>query len=382
MPALKGIHYAIRSGMLAAESAVEAVGPGSTAWTPGGLESYDEAIRESFIWKDLKKVRNMRPAFTRGFVSGSALAGVATVSFGKFPPKDLDVHADAEAPVSLDRERAYPAPDGVLTFDKLSSVFLSGNKTRDDAPDHIRVQHEVPRELAETWVRMCPAQVYEIVEDAAASDLVSGRGDRLELRAVRRDHRQGRPADAARGRRRAGLHPDVSACRGCRRPTMSSAQPGGSATASTGRPRSPPPPSAPPPARAVYLKAELLQRTGSFKPRGVFTRLDALTAGRAATRGDRRLGGQPRPGARLCVRDGRGIDCLVVMWRGASAPEGRSGARLRRDRRPRGAGAGGGVRPARRAHGATGRSSSTRSTTRSSIAGQGTVGLELARGCA
>jgi electron-transferring-flavoprotein dehydrogenase len=58
--------------------------------------------------------------------------------------------------------REYPAPDGKLTFDKLSSVFLSGNRSRDDQPNHIRVQRRVPREVAQTWVAMCPAAVYEI----------------------------------------------------------------------------------------------------------------------------------------------------------------------------------------------------------------------------
>ena len=174
VPALKGIHYAIRSGMLAAETALDAVGPGATAWTPGELESYDQAVRESFIWQDLERVRNMRPAFTKGFVAGSVISGLATASFGRLPPKDILVEADADAPVGeRQAERSYPAPDGVLTFDKLSSVYLSGNKTRDDAPDHIRIQKRVPRELAEAWVSMCPAKVYEIVEDAGANGSVN-----------------------------------------------------------------------------------------------------------------------------------------------------------------------------------------------------------------
>ena len=63
--------------------------------------------------------------------------------------------------IRTDRAKSYPAPDGKLTFDKLSSVFLSGNKTRDDAPSHIRVQTDVPEDVAEMWARMCPAQVYE-----------------------------------------------------------------------------------------------------------------------------------------------------------------------------------------------------------------------------
>jgi len=173
VPALKGVHYAVRSGMLAAETALQAIGPGATAWTPGELQAYDDAVRESFIWADLTRVRNMRPAFARGFLAGVTVAGAATASFGKFPPKDLQLHADADAPVALNGRSAYPQPDGQLTFDKLSSVFLSGNRTRDDAPDHIRIQHEVPRELAETWVRMCPAQVYEIAEDSGSRETVT-----------------------------------------------------------------------------------------------------------------------------------------------------------------------------------------------------------------
>ncbi len=174
VPALKGVHYAMRSGMLAAEAACAAISPGHTAWTPGSLDSYDEAVRESFIWKDLKRVRNMRPAFKNGFLAGSALAGVATATLGRFPPRDLPIEDDAEVPVFVgSRDKSYPAPDGNLTFDKLSSVYLSSNQTRDDAPNHIRIRTEVPREVAEAWVRMCPAQVYEIASGGASADAVT-----------------------------------------------------------------------------------------------------------------------------------------------------------------------------------------------------------------
>ena len=82
---------------------------------------------------------------------------------GKFPPGDLETERDAEQSLIVtDRATSYPAPDGKLTFDKLSSVFASGNRTRDDQPNHIRVQTKVPRELAELWAHMCPAQVYEV----------------------------------------------------------------------------------------------------------------------------------------------------------------------------------------------------------------------------
>jgi electron-transferring-flavoprotein dehydrogenase len=171
VPALKGVHYAMRSGMLAAETAIEAVAPGATAWTPGELDAYDTAVRASFIGKDLRRVRNMRPAFAKGFLVGSAVAGAATASLGALPPGNLQLEADADSEVGrTSRSKTYPAPDGKLTFDKLSSVYLSGNRTRDDAPDHIRIQREVPRELAETWASMCPAQVYEIVEGGGGGD--------------------------------------------------------------------------------------------------------------------------------------------------------------------------------------------------------------------
>lgn len=162
VPALKGIHYAMESGRLAAEAAVRSVEPGATAWAPGQLASYDEAVRASFVWKDLYRERNLRPAFQYGFVAGSVLAGIATATLGRFPRGELRLHADAEAELRPPTQRGYPAADGELTFDKLSSVFLSGNRTRDDAPNHIRIRQRVPRRLAETWVNMCPAHVYEL----------------------------------------------------------------------------------------------------------------------------------------------------------------------------------------------------------------------------
>ena len=82
---------------------------------------------------------------------------------GRFPPGDARTEPDAEHTLlRTDRAASYPAADGTLVFDKLSSVFASGNRTRDDQPNHIRVQPRVPREVAELWARMCPAQVYEV----------------------------------------------------------------------------------------------------------------------------------------------------------------------------------------------------------------------------
>jgi electron-transferring-flavoprotein dehydrogenase len=165
VPALKGIHYAIESGSLAAEAAFAALQRGQTPATPGALAVYDNALKQSFVWKDLYEVRNMRPAFGRGFFVGGALASAMTASKGRFPPRDLELERDADADlIRTDRAKSYPAPDGKLTFDKLSSVFASGNKTRDDQPNHIVIRREVPQDVAKLWERMCPAQVYEATE--------------------------------------------------------------------------------------------------------------------------------------------------------------------------------------------------------------------------
>ena len=156
VPALKGVHYAIESGRLAAEAAWGSLGSGS-------LAGYDEALRSSFVWSDLRRVRNMRQGFAGGFWRGAALAGVETLTGGRRPVGDSATELDSEQPIyTTDRAASYPVPDGSLTFDKLSSVFLSGNRTRDDQPDHIRVQTEVPAVLGRLWERMCPAGVYEV----------------------------------------------------------------------------------------------------------------------------------------------------------------------------------------------------------------------------
>jgi electron-transferring-flavoprotein dehydrogenase len=164
VPALKGIHYAVESGRLAAEAAWRTLARGERMQS--ALATYDAALRESFVWRDLREVRNMRQAFGRGFYVGGALAGAMTATKGRFPGGLRPTELDAEQPLlRTDRARSYPAPDGKLTFDKLSSVFASGNRTRDDQPNHIRVRTKVPRELAEMWARMCPAQVYEVGEE-------------------------------------------------------------------------------------------------------------------------------------------------------------------------------------------------------------------------
>ena len=162
MPALKGVHYAVESGRLAAEAAW-----GSLA--DGELGAYDEALRGSFVWSDLERVRNMRQAFGSGLVRGGLSAGIQTATGGRLPGGDRPTERDA-AQELIAGDSTYPAPDGRLTFDRLSSVFLSGNRTRDDQPNHVRVQTNVPAEIGELWVRMCPAAVYET--EPAADGLV------------------------------------------------------------------------------------------------------------------------------------------------------------------------------------------------------------------
>jgi electron-transferring-flavoprotein dehydrogenase len=166
VPRLKGVHYAIESGRVAAETAFAALQRGEVAGRSGALDPYDEALRSSYVWKDLTEVRNMRQAFDKGFYMGGALASAMTLTKGKLPPKDLETQPNAETPLlRTGRATSYPAPDGSYTFDKLSSVFASGNRTRDDQPSHIRVETSVPRDVAEMWHWMCPAQVYEVGEE-------------------------------------------------------------------------------------------------------------------------------------------------------------------------------------------------------------------------
>jgi electron-transferring-flavoprotein dehydrogenase len=101
------------------------------------------------------------------------------VTGGRVPFADHPTDRDADQDlIRTDRAASYPAPDGKLTFDKLSSVYLSGNRTRDDQPNHIRVQTEVPRALAEMWARMCPAKVYEVDPAEGGRRASEGEGER------------------------------------------------------------------------------------------------------------------------------------------------------------------------------------------------------------
>ena len=163
--ALKGVHHAIRSGMLAAETIYASLKRGSSDFA-----GYDDAFAASASGEELYRVRNARQPFQRGFVRGAPLVNLAIATKGRLPAGRLKWHRNDARAMFIGRTAdRYPKPDGKYTFDKLSSVYITGNSTRDDAPNHIRVRRRVPREIAETWRWMCPAGVYEIPEDAPAS---------------------------------------------------------------------------------------------------------------------------------------------------------------------------------------------------------------------
>jgi electron-transferring-flavoprotein dehydrogenase len=178
VPQLKGIHYAMHAGMFAAETIVEALKKGDTR----NLSAYEKRVHESEIAADIYRSRNMRQPFAKGFFIGGAVANAMEISGGRFPGGHWKTHDDATVDVFIGRERKYPKPDGKLTFDKLSSVFATGNATRDDAPNHIRLREKVPLELALMWQNMCPAQVYEVPEEELeAASAGNGKPDGKKL---------------------------------------------------------------------------------------------------------------------------------------------------------------------------------------------------------
>jgi len=117
-------------------------------------------VRDAFIMKDLYAVRNMRQAFHYGFVPGVIMAGLMTLTRGTFPGGIFKTTADRDEPLFIGKKSALPS-DGRYLFDKLSSVHLTGNKSRDNQPNHLRVETQVPEVVSEAWIHMCPAHVYE-----------------------------------------------------------------------------------------------------------------------------------------------------------------------------------------------------------------------------
>lgn len=158
VPSLKGIHYAVQSGIYAARAIFQALKGGDVS--ASALSAYDRMVDGSYIATDLHKSRNARLAFKDGFFVGGVKAGLMTLTGGRFPGGKIDMHADAEVP----REVTPPAPvpnDARLTISKVDAVFKSGNQTRDDIPSHLIVGKDIPAEVAELYVHLCPAGVYE-----------------------------------------------------------------------------------------------------------------------------------------------------------------------------------------------------------------------------
>jgi electron-transferring-flavoprotein dehydrogenase len=165
VPSLKGIHYAMQSGIFAARAIHAGLKAGHAS--AAGLAEYDRLVNESFIMKDLYRTRNMRLAFKDGFYAGGVKAALITLTGGRFPGRKIAMRRDADVERSL-TPGVSPGiiPDGRLTFSKVDGVFKSGNATRDTIPIHLLVGKDVPAAVAEFYARMCPAGVYELAQGA------------------------------------------------------------------------------------------------------------------------------------------------------------------------------------------------------------------------
>ncbi len=178
---IKGSHAAIKSGMLAAQSAFDALAAGRTG---DELTSYPQAFEKSWLFDELYKARNFKPWMAKGLYSGTLMVGIDQVVFGGKAPWTLHhQHADHE---TLKQKTAvapidYPKPDGVLTFDRLSSVFVSNTNHEEDQPAHLTLKNsQVPITINLALYdapeqRYCPAGVYEIVQEVS--------GPRLQINA-------------------------------------------------------------------------------------------------------------------------------------------------------------------------------------------------------
>ena len=166
VPSLKGIHYAMQSGIFAARAIHAALKAGDAS--AARLADYDRLVNASFIMNDLYRTRNMRLAFKDGFYAGGMKAALMTLTGGRFPGGKIPMEPDAEVQRRLTAASrpGLPTPDGRLTFSKVDAVFKSGNATRDTIPIHLVVGKDVPTAVAEFYARMCPAGVYELAQGA------------------------------------------------------------------------------------------------------------------------------------------------------------------------------------------------------------------------
>jgi len=161
VPSLKGVHYAVQSGIYAARAIFAGLKAGDTSGA--ALGDYDRMVNESFIRDDLYRTRNMRSAFKSGFFAGGVKAALMTATGGRFPGGKISVEEDAAEQRTV-AEAAPFTPDGELTFSKVDAVFKSGNATRDTIPVHLMAEEDVPEEVAKLYAHMCPAEVYEVVD--------------------------------------------------------------------------------------------------------------------------------------------------------------------------------------------------------------------------
>lgn len=171
VPKIKGTHTAMKSGMLAAEAAIDAL----ASETPHpALERYPELFKASWLYEELHGVRNVRPAFKYGLFGALALNAIDTLVFRGKAPWTMSHHgADHEQlkPASAMPKINYPKPDGIVSFDRNSSVFLSNTNHAEDQPSHLTLKNAsipIDHNLAlydAPEQRYCPAGVYEIVRD-------------------------------------------------------------------------------------------------------------------------------------------------------------------------------------------------------------------------
>jgi electron-transferring-flavoprotein dehydrogenase len=174
VPKIKGSHTALKSGMVAAE-ALAAHLSGAAAATP--CEAYERRLKSSWLWEELHGARNIRPGFHWGLWAGMAHAALDTWVFRGKAPWTLRHRPDHEQlkPAAACIPIHYPKPDGRITFDRLSSVFLTNTSHEEDQPVHLTLLN--PEVAIKTNLRVydapetryCPAAVYEIVRDAGAS---------------------------------------------------------------------------------------------------------------------------------------------------------------------------------------------------------------------
>jgi electron-transferring-flavoprotein dehydrogenase len=170
VPKIKGTHAAMKSGMLAAEAVAEAL----AQYRPAEPASYTDRLRASWLWDELRGVRNIRPGFAKwGLWGGLLNAALDTyVLRGRAPWTLSHPHADNEVltPAASAKPIAYPKPDNTLTFDRLTSVFISNTNHAEDQPVHLHLQDQ-QRWTTVNWdtyrspeSRYCPAGVYEAVD--------------------------------------------------------------------------------------------------------------------------------------------------------------------------------------------------------------------------